>query len=211
VFTGIVEEIGEVVEIEHGDGGARLRIRGPEVVSDVAPGDSIAVNGVCLTVVEPDAESFAVDVITETLQRSNLGDLAVGAPVDLERALAAGARLGGHIVQGHVDGIATVERIDRDPGQTTVHFRADSGLMRYVIEKGSIAVDGISLTVIDVVDGTDGEGGGAGAAGFSVGLIPTTLRETVLGNRTVGETVNLEVDVVAKYVERLTRAHRAGE
>ena len=204
VLTGIVEEIGEVVDIvrpDHGGGGsARLRVRGPKVTADAAPGDSISVNGVCLTVVDPDAESFGVDVIAETLARSNLGDLRAGARVDLERALAAGARLGGHIVQGHVDGTGAVERIDRDPSQTTIRFAADPGLMRYVIEKGSIAVDGVSLTVIAVDD-----------AGFSVGLIPTTLRETVLGTRTVGETVNLEVDVVAKYVERLTQAHRSGE
>lgn len=205
VFTGIVEEIGEVVEVApaHEGGGARMRVRGPLVVVDTAPGDSISVNGVCLTVVEPDADSFGVDVIAETLVRSNLGDLRPGSPVDLERALAANARLGGHIVQGHVDGTATVAGVETDPAQTTLRFTADPVLMRYVIEKGSIAVDGVSLTVIDVSDGPD--------AGFSVGLIPTTLRETVLGTRAVGETVNLEVDVVAKYVERLTRAHRAGE
>ena len=205
VFTGIVEEIGEVVDVERPEqgGGARLRVRGPKVVADVAPGDSISVNGVCLTVVEPDAESFGVDVIAETLVRSNLGDLERGAPVDLERALPADGRLGGHIVQGHVDGIGTVASIERDPAQTTLRVTTDPGLMRYVIEKGSIAVDGVSLTVIAVSDSPD--------AGFAVGLIPTTLRETVLGTRAVGETVNLEVDVVAKYVERLTQAHRAGE
>lgn len=207
MFTGIVEEIGEIVEVTDrsaepagGDAlgrSARLRIRGPLAVSDAAPGDSIAVNGVCLTVVEPDAESFAVDVIGETLLRSSLADARVGSRVNLERAVAAGARLGGHIVQGHVDGTATVARREAGQHWTTVRFATTNGLTRYVVEKGSIAVDGISLTVTAVDD-----------TGFSVGLIPTTLSETTLGEREVGETVNLEVDVVAKYVERLTRFDR---
>lgn len=207
MFTGIVEEVGEIVEVTDlssepdGTGDAlgrssRLRIRGPLVVSDARAGDSIAVNGVCLTVVEPEAESFAVDVIGETLRRSSLGAATVGTPVNLERALAAGARLGGHIMQGHVDGTAVVESRDTGEHWTSVRFGTPPGLTRYVVEKGSIAVDGISLTVTAVDDD-----------GFSVGLIPTTLRETTLGVRAVGETVNLEVDVVAKYVESLTQGH----
>ncbi|GLZ52281.1 riboflavin synthase [Actinomycetospora sp. NBRC 106378] len=198
MFTGIVEEVGEIVDVTPQADAARLRIRGPLVVSDARPGDSIAVNGVCLTVVDPAPDSFAVDVMGETLRRSSLADAATGTPVNLERALAAGARLGGHIVQGHVDGTATVAAIEASEHWTAVRFStpraADGGvgIARYIVEKGSIAVDGVSLTVTEVDDD-----------GFAVGLIPTTLAETTLGSREVGATVNLEVDVVAKYVERL--------
>ncbi|GAA4824061.1 riboflavin synthase [Actinomycetospora corticicola] len=198
MFTGIVEEVGEIVDVTPQADSARLRIRGPLVVSDARPGDSIAVNGVCLTVVDPAPDSFAVDVMGETLRRSSLADAASGTPVNLERALAAGARLGGHIVQGHVDGTATVSGIEASEHWTAVRFStpraADGGvgIARYIVEKGSIAVDGVSLTVTEVDDD-----------GFAVGLIPTTLAETTLGSREVGATVNLEVDVVAKYVERL--------
>ncbi len=203
MFTGIVEEIGEIVEVADLRDAARLRVRGGLVTSDARPGDSIAVNGVCLTVVDPEGDTFAVDVMGETLRRSSLADVAPGARVNLERALAAGARLGGHIVQGHVDGTGTVAAREESEHWTTVRFavphQEDTGasLTRYVVEKGSIAVDGVSLTVTTVDDD-----------GFAVGLIPTTLRETILGERTVGSTVNLEVDVVAKYVERLTAAHQ---
>ncbi|WP_018333643.1 riboflavin synthase [Actinomycetospora chiangmaiensis] len=201
MFTGIVEEVGEIVDVTPQADAARLRIRGPLVVSDARPGDSIAVNGVCLTVVDPAPDSFAVDVMGETLRRSSLADAAAGTPVNLERALAAGARLGGHIVQGHVDGTATVAGIEASEHWTAVRFStpraADGGvgIARYIVEKGSIAVDGVSLTVTEVDDD-----------GFAVGLIPTTLAETTLGSREVGATVNLEVDVVAKYVERLLGA-----
>ncbi|MEJ2859718.1 riboflavin synthase [Actinomycetospora flava] len=203
MFTGIVEEVGEIVDVvaqEDGAGGsARLRVRGPVVTSDARPGDSISVNGVCLTVVDPATGEFGVDVMGETLRRSSLAGATAGTRVNLERAVAAGDRLGGHIVQGHVDGTATVvERTEHD-AWTTVRFRVDGGLTRYVVEKGSIAVDGVSLTVTEVDDES-----------FAVGLIPTTLRETTLGERAVGSTVNLEVDVVAKYVERLVGAHTAG-
>lgn len=198
MFTGIVEEVGEIVDVTPQADSARLRIRGPLVVSDARPGDSIAVNGVCLTVVDPAPDSFAVDVMGETLRRSSLAAAAAGTPVNLERALAAGARLGGHIVQGHVDGTATVAAVEPSEHWTAVRFStpraADGGvgIARYIVEKGSIAVDGVSLTVTEVDDD-----------GFAVGLIPTTLAETTLGSREVGSTVNLEVDVVAKYVERL--------
>ena len=201
MFTGIVEEVGEIVDVTPQDDSARLRIRGPLVTSDARPGDSIAVNGVCLTVVEPDDEGFAVDVMGETLRRSSLAGAAPGTTVNLERALAATARLGGHIVQGHVDGTATVAALEPSEHWTSVRFTTPRGagggvgLARYVVEKGSIAVDGVSLTVTDVDDD-----------GFSVGLIPTTLAETTLGSREVGATVNLEVDVLAKYVERLLTA-----
>jgi riboflavin synthase len=192
VFTGIVEEIGEIVDVVAQDDAARLRVRGPLVISDSRPGDSIAVNGVCLTVTEPTRDEFGVDVMGETLRRSSLAGATAGTRVNLERAVAAGARLGGHIMQGHVDGTATVVERTEHEQWTTVRFRVENNLTRYIVEKGSIAVDGVSLTVTEVDDDS-----------FAVGLIPTTLRETTLGERTVGSTVNLEVDVVAKYVERL--------
>jgi riboflavin synthase len=201
VFTGIVEEVGEIVDVTPQEDSARLRIRGPLVTSDARPGDSIAVNGVCLTVVDPEEGTFAVDVMGETLRRSSLAGAAPGTTVNLERALAANARLGGHIVQGHVDGTAPVAALETSEHWTAVRFTTPRaiggavGLARYVVEKGSIAVDGVSLTVTEVDDD-----------GFSVGLIPTTLAETTLGSREVGATVNLEVDVLAKYVERLLSA-----
>jgi riboflavin synthase len=195
VFTGIVEEVGEIVDVVAQEDAARLRVRGPVVTGDARPGDSIAVNGVCLTVVDPEAGEFGVDVMGETLRRSSLARATAGTRVNLERAVAAGDRLGGHIVQGHVDGTATVTERTEHEQWTTVRFRVPGGLTRYVVEKGSIAVDGVSLTVTEVDDES-----------FAVGLIPTTLRETTLGERAVGSTVNLEVDVVAKYVERLVGA-----
>ncbi|GAA1233133.1 riboflavin synthase [Oryzihumus leptocrescens] len=195
MFTGIVEELGRVVSVEPGEDSAVLRVRGPLVTSDATHGASIAVNGVCLTVVEHDAESFSVDVMAETLRRSSLGTLTAGDPVNLERAMAASSRFGGHIVQGHVDGTATITA--REPGDRweVVTFTLPQALARYVVEKGSITVDGVSLTVSAVTDDT-----------FSVSLIPTTLDLTTLGHKGVGATVNLEVDVLAKYVERLMSA-----
>ncbi|KGN32516.1 riboflavin synthase subunit alpha [Knoellia sinensis KCTC 19936] len=197
MFTGIVEELGQVDRIDLGEASARLTLRGPLVTSDAVHGASIAVNGVCLTVVEHDADAgwFTVDVMAETLSRTALGGLEAGAPVNLERAMAASARFGGHIVQGHVDGTATV--LDRVPGDRweVVTFTLPADLAHYVVEKGSITVDGVSLTVSAVTDDT-----------FSVSLIPTTLELTTLGVRSVGDTVNLEVDVLAKYVERLLGA-----
>jgi riboflavin synthase len=192
MFTGIVEELGEIIAVEHGAESAVLRVRGPLVVSDAAHGASISVNGVCLTVVEHDAESFSVDVMAETLHRSSLGDLTTGSPVNLERAMAATDRFGGHIVQGHVDGTARI--LGRTPGDRweVVRFTLPPELSRYVVEKGSITVDGVSLTV-SAVD----------ADSFSVSLIPTTLALTTLGHKAIGDPVNLEVDVIAKYVERL--------
>jgi len=195
MFTGIVEELGQIVSVEAGEESAVIRVRGPLVTSDAAHGASIAVNGVCLTVVEHDGDSFSVDVMAETLRRSSLGDLSCGDPVNLERAMAASSRFGGHIVQGHVDG--TAEVVSRTPGDRweVVTFTLPQGLARYVVEKGSITVDGVSLTVSAVDSGT-----------FSVSLIPTTLGLTTLGHKGVGATVNLEVDVLAKYVERLLAA-----
>lgn len=192
MFTGIVEELGTVVALERGSDSARLTVHGPLVTSDAVHGASIAVNGVCLTVTEHGADEFTVDVMAETLRRSSLGALAPGDPVNLERAMAASARFGGHVVQGHVDGTATV--LARVPGDRweEVRFSLPDDLAPYLVEKGSITVDGVSLTVV-----------ATGERWFSVSLIPTTLALTTLGTKDVGQPVNLEVDVLAKYVERL--------
>lgn len=193
MFTGIVEELGEVVGKENLGDSARLVIRGPIVTSDAGHGDSIAVNGVCLTVVDVLADgSFSADVMDETLNRSSLRGIDVGARVNLERAAALQSRLGGHIVQGHVDGTGHV--ISRTPSEhwTVVRIALPAALSRYVVHKGSITVDGVSLTVSDL-----------GRDWFEVSLIPTTLDLTTLGRAEVGAHVNLEVDVIAKYVERL--------
>ena len=192
MFTGIVEELGSVVGLEQRPESAVLRLRGPLVVSDATHGSSISVNGVCLTVVDHDTETFSVDVMAETLRRSSLGALHEGDRVNLERAMATSSRFGGHIVQGHVDGTARI--VARTPGDRweVVELSLPDQLARYVVEKGSITVDGVSLTVSAVLDAT-----------FEVSLIPTTLALTTLGHRGVGDLVNLEVDVLAKYVERL--------
>ncbi|MEV0164203.1 riboflavin synthase [Nonomuraea fuscirosea] len=192
MFTGIIEELGEVVAIRQEGGGALLSVRGPVVTSDAKHGDSIAVNGVCLTVVEVTGDVFTVDVIKESLERSSLGALTEGSAVNLERAVRADQRLGGHIVQGHVDGTAVL--LSRDPGESwdDLRFSLSPALSRYVAEKGSIAIDGISLTVTTVDDES-----------FGVSLIPTTLKLTTMAGRQVGDMVNIEVDVIAKYVERL--------
>ncbi|MFI7026695.1 riboflavin synthase [Micromonospora sp. NPDC049900] len=196
MFTGIVEELGEVVGITPtAQDSATVAVRGPLVTSDARHGDSIAVNGVCLTVVEVDGGVFTADVMGETLRRTALGALRAGDPVNLERAAALNSRLGGHLVQGHVDGVGEVLSREAAPRWETVRFRLPATLSRYVVEKGSITVDGVSLTVAEV-----------GADWFSVGLIPTTLSLTTLGGRTVGDPVNLETDVLAKYVERLLAA-----
>ncbi len=198
VFTGIVEELGEVVAVTDLTDAARITVAGPTVTSDAAHGDSIAVNGVCLTVVEVVGETFTADVMRETLRRSSLAKAAPWDRVNLERAAALGDRLGGHLVQGHVDGVATV--VERQPAQhwELVRISLPPDLARYVVHKGSITVDGVSLTVAEVTD-----------ADFTVSLIPTTLSLTTLGERAIGDLVNLEVDVVAKYVERLAAPHLA--
>ncbi len=215
VFTGIVEEVGTLVVRTDRADSAELQIRARTVLADVALGDSIAVNGVCLTVtgVRPDGEAavWSTDVMAETLRRSSLATAQEGDPVNLERAVTPTTRLGGHLVQGHVDGVGTV--LSRTPGDRweVVRIALPPGLARYVAEKGSIAVDGVSLTVSAVGEPGSGEGFGdsAGAdAWFEVSLIPTTLRETTLGGRVPGDPVNLEVDVIAKYVERLLEARR---
>ena len=193
MFTGIVEELGEITAVEERANAARLSVRGPLVTSDARHGDSIAVNGVCLTVVDVQGDVFTVDVVHETLQRSSLDKVTAGDRVNLERAAALGQRLGGHIVQGHVDGTGVL--LSRDEGGLT-RFGIPPALSRYLVEKGSITVDGVSLTVVDSI-----------ADEFSVALIPTTLELTTLGFRGPGDIVNLEVDVLAKYVERLTAPH----
>ena len=193
MFTGIVEELGEVVYLtDAGGDSAVVAVRGPVVTSDARHGDSISVNGVCLTVIDNVDGVFTADVMGETLRRSSLGVLRAGSPVNLERAATVGSRLGGHLVQGHVDGVARI--VAREPaGEWEVlRFSLPAHLSRYVVEKGSITVDGVSLTVMAVDDES-----------FSVGLIPTTLKLTVLGAKAVGDPVNLEVDIIAKYVEKL--------
>ncbi|MET9413750.1 riboflavin synthase [Streptomyces klenkii] len=192
MFTGIVEELGEVVSVENLGDSSLFRLRGPIVTEDAKHGDSIAVNGVCLTVVETAGGEFTADVMAESLKRSSLGALVPGSRVNLERPMALGGRLGGHLVQGHVDGTGTV--LERIPGEhwEIVKIGLPAELARYVVDKGSITVDGISLTVVE-----------AGADFFTVSLIPTTLELTTLGIKQPGDLVNLEVDVLAKYVERL--------
>lgn len=199
MFTGIVEERGEVVAVQDLPDAARVTIAGPLVTSDAKLGDSIAVNGVCLTVVEVADGAFTADVMRETLVRSSLDKIGPGEPVNLERAAEVGKRFGGHIVQGHVDGTGVI--LSREPSEhwELVRIGLPARLARYLVEKGSITVDGVSLTVVDVSDDE-----------FSVSLIPETLRATTLGVRTAGDRVNLEVDVVAKYVERLASPHLAG-
>lgn len=203
MFTGLVEEVGEVVEVHHGSASARLRLRGPLVTSDASHGDSICVNGVCLTVTDLAEDTFAVDVMAESLRRSSLEGLQVGSRVNLERAMAAGGRLGGHIVQGHVDGTGTIS--SRTPGEAweVVEITAAPELARYLVDKGSVTVDGVSLTVVE-----------ARPEAFIVSLIPTTLADTTLGEAAVGTRVNLEVDVIGKYVatylDRFAEAGRLG-
>jgi riboflavin synthase len=209
VFTGIVEELGTLVVREDGADSAVLRIRARKALEGVALGDSISVNGVCLTVTgvqpDPDGGVWSTDVMAETLRRSSLGSVGAGAQVNLERAVTPQTRLGGHIVQGHVDGVGIV--VSRTPGDDweVVRIAVPADLARYVVEKGSITVDGVSLTVSAL---SDDDGADHPEPWFEVSLIPTTLRETTLGERAPGDTVNLEVDVIAKYVERLLGARR---
>ena len=208
MFTGIVEELGRVVRLETVEDCARLTVEAPTVTQDASLGDSISVNGCCLTIAAMHGSAFTADLMAETLTRTTLGSQAPGDPVNLERALRATDRLGGHIVQGHVD--ATAEVLDRSHGEHWDLLRVGMPweIARYVAVKGSVALDGVSLTVVDVVDDASPTPG-AGAS-LSVGLIPETLRRTTLGTRRPGERVNLEVDVMAKYAERLLGA-RLGE
>lgn len=202
MFTGIVEELGSVRSIDTSAGGARLVVSAATVLDDAGIGDSIAVNGCCLTVVELGPGWWAADAVPETLSRTNLGRLQAGDPVNLERPVVAGGRLGGHIVQGHVDGVGTVVQAAPD-----LRVQAGAEIMAYLVEKGSVTVDGVSLTVVSVLDDS-----------FTVAVIPHTMEVTTLGRRKVGDIVNLEVDLIAKYTERLLQggvespyaAHPAG-
>jgi riboflavin synthase len=204
VFTGIVEELGEVVALRQAQDSARLTVRGPLVTADTAAGDSIAVNGVCVTVTGTSDGTFSADIMGETLSRSSLGGLAAGTAVNLERPMRLDGRLSGHLVQGHVDGVGTV--LEHRPGDRwdVVRISVPPDLAQYVVEKGSVAVDGVSLTVSALGPRPDESGPGW----IEVSLIPETLARTTLGRRQPGETVNLEVDVIAKYVERLLSAGR---
>jgi riboflavin synthase len=197
LFTGLVAGTGTVQSLERDGAGVRLRVRS-ELAGELGAGDSVAVNGVCLTAVEPDAQGFSADVMEETLRRSSLGPLGEGDAVNLELPLRAGDRLGGHIVQGHVDATGEVVSVREEGLSRVLRITASADLLRYIVEKGSIAVEGVSLTV-SAVDGD----------AFEVSLIPETLERTTLGAAAPGRTVNLEVDVLAKYVEKAIRSHSA--
>jgi riboflavin synthase len=192
VFTGLIREVGRIASVAGGDDGVRLDVDAPRTAAGAQVGDSVAINGVCLTVVSVSDGRFAFDAVPETLARSSLGRLEAGSRVNLEPALRAGEPLGGHYVQGHVDGVGTVRSVGAEGDGKRIWFDAPRELMRYVVEKGSIAVEGTSLTVADLDD-----------EGFAVALIPHTLAETTLGALDRGDPVNLEADVLAKYVDRL--------
>ena len=211
MFTGIVEELGRVVRLETVEDSARLTVEAPTVTQDVSLGDSVSVNGCCLTVTAVHGSTFTADLMAETLTRTTLGSQAPGDPVNLERALRASDRLGGHIVQGHVD--ATAEVLDHHRGEhwDLLRIGLPQAIARYVAVKGSVALDGVSLTVVDVVEASDVAPVPGAGASLSVGLIPETLRRTTLGSRRPGERVNLEVDVLAKYAERLLGARPSQE
>ncbi len=196
MFTGIIEELGTVDAIEDQGDAVRLTVRGPLVVSDAGEGDSIAVNGCCLTVTTYDGEVFTADVMRETLDKTSLGDFRPGTRVNLERAVTAEKRLGGHIVQGHVDGTGTIRSRTPSEHWEVVEIGLPDGMDRYLVDKGSITVDGVSLTVVTAADDS-----------FTVSLIPETLARTTLGIKQPGDVVNLEVDVIAKHVEKLVRAY----
>ena len=196
MFTGIVEELGRVAAIQAlPDNAIRITIEGPTVLSDANLGDSICVNGVCLTVAEQDGDQFTADVMSETINRTTIGDLLTGSQVNLERPVTLATRLGGHLVQGHVDAVGQVSAREHSENWDVVTITPPKELLKYVVEKGSITIDGTSLTVSAVTDST-----------FSVSLIPATLVKTTLGIRQIGDRVNLEVDVLAKYVEKLVAA-----
>lgn len=195
MFTGIVEEVGTVASIRKGAHSCVLTVKASKVLSDVHEGDSIATNGVCLTVTSFAGASFSADVMHETLNRSSLGQLRPGSPVNLERAMQMGGRFGGHIVSGHIDGVGVLSNIKEDDNAVWFTIRAPQTVLRYVVEKGSIAIDGISLTVASVSE-----------SDFSVSVIPHTRAKTALAGKRVGDVVNLETDCIGKYVEKLTCA-----
>jgi riboflavin synthase len=194
MFTGLIQAVGQVAKIDHQESSARLEISSPEIAAQIAQGDSVSVNGVCLTVVSFDKTKFAVDVMVQTLNLTSTGALAVGSAVNLELATRTSDRLGGHIVQGHVDGVAKVAKISTDSKWTRMDISIPKGLMKYVVAQGSICVEGVSLTVGELSDPADQ---------VSVWLIPETLANTNLAQKQIGDLLNIEVDVLAKYVERL--------
>ena len=194
MFTGIIEEVGTVKRVQRSGSSSFIEIQAKKVLEDVHLGDSIAVNGVCLTVTHFDGSVFRADVMNETLSRSSLGSLTTGSPVNLERAMAAGGRFGGHIVSGHIDGTGSITDIKNDGIAVWYTVSAAPELLRYIVEKGSIAIDGISLTVAKVTD-----------TSFSVSIIPHTAAQTILGTKKAGDTVNLENDIIGKYVEKLMK------
>lgn len=192
MFTGIIEEVGTVKAVQRSGNNSFIRIQADKILSDVHLGDSIAVNGVCLTVTESDGSIFQADVMNETLKRSSLGSLKTGSIVNLERAMSANGRFGGHIVSGHIDGTGVIISIKNDGIAVWYTIKADSNIMRYIVEKGSVAIDGISLTVAEV-----------GTGNFSVSIIPHTAGQTILSSKKAGDIVNLENDIIGKYVEKL--------
>lgn len=196
MFTGIIEEVGRVKNIKSGMKSAVLTLEARIIFEDLKLGDSVAVNGVCLTAASIEKNTFTADVMHETIRRSSLGDLAIGSPVNLERAMAADGRFGGHIVSGHIDGMGMIQSIKQDDNAVWYTVAVERDLMKYIIPKGSIAIDGISLTVVDV-----------GQESFRVSIIPHTAKETILSRKKAGDKVNLENDVIGKYVEKLL-SHR---
>lgn len=192
MFTGIIEEIGHIAAIEKGNRSAKLVITANKILQDIKLGDSIAVNGICLTACHITKQNFTADVMAETMNRSNLGELKKGSAVNLERAMPANGRFGGHIVSGHVDGTGTITNFKKDENAVWVTIKANATILKYIVEKGSITIDGISLTVAFVDDSC-----------FQVSIIPHTADETILLHKKVGDTVNLECDVIGKYVEKL--------
>lgn len=200
MFTGIVEEIGTIAGIQKGTKSAVLTIQAEKVFSDIHIGDSIALNGVCLTVTSFSGNTYTADVMNETLRRSSLGSLTIGSKVNLERAMAANGRFGGHIVSGHIDGTGTITKVEKDDNAIWYTIAAEENLMKYIVEKGSIAIDGISLTVAKRSD-----------MDFAISMIPHTAKETVLSQKKPGDIVNLENDIVGKYIEQLMHYEKKEE
>lgn len=200
MFTGIVEEMGTIAGIQKGAKSAILTIQAQKVFSDIHIGDSIALNGVCLTVTSFSGNTYTADVMNETLRRSSLGSLTIGSKVNLERAMAANGRFGGHIVSGHIDGTGTITKVEKDDNAIWYTIAAEESLMKYIVEKGSIAIDGISLTVVKRSD-----------MDFAISMIPHTAKETVLSQKKPGDIVNLENDIVGKYIEQLMHYEKKEE
>lgn len=200
MFTGIVEEMGTIAGIQKGAKSAILTIQAQKVFSDIHIGDSIALNGVCLTVTSFSGNTYTADVMNETLRRSSLGSLTIGSKVNLERAMAANGRFGGHIVSGHIDGTGTITKVEKDDNAIWYTIAAEENLMKYIVEKGSIAIDGISLTVAKRSD-----------VDFAISMIPHTAKETVLSQKKPGDIVNLENDIVGKYIEQLMHYEKKEE